>query len=418
MKKAAFYTLGCKVNIYESEAMAGLFADRGYEIVDHHEKADIYIINTCTVTAVGDKKSRQMIRRAKRQNPDAVIAVTGCYAQVAPEEIRSIEGVDIIIGNEHKDSIVDLAEQAMAGKKTFLVGDISNHYEDFGRGNYHSHTRATLKIQDGCDSFCSYCIIPYARGRVRSRSADSIISEVKKLAEQGFIEIVLVGIHLASYGKDLKQGDLISVIEEINKIDGIKRIRLGSLEPNCLTDDFVSRIKKAEKVCPHFHVSLQSGCDATLKRMNRKYTMQDYFAGIERLRRIPNAAVTTDVMVGFPGETEEEFAESMANVEKCRFSSMHIFPYSLRAGTQAAKMPCQVPENIKDLRAAKMARLAEKMKTDFEKKYIGDTVEVLFEQDGKGFTPNYIHVYAKGGDGLRKVKITGLGKEGLVGELC
>ncbi len=417
MKKAAFYTLGCKVNMYESEAMAGLFEQHGYEIVDQHEKADIYIINTCTVTAVGDKKSRQMIRRAKRLNPQAVIAVTGCYAQVAPDEVSAIEGVDIVIGNEHKDKIVEIAESTL-NKQVSLVGEISNHYEDFGTGVYHSHTRATLKIQDGCDSFCTYCIIPYARGRVRSRSAESIINEVKSLAKQGFIEIVLVGIHLASYGKDLEQGDLISVIEEINKIDGIKRIRLGSLEPKCLTDDFVNRIKKLEKMCPHFHVSLQSGCDATLKRMNRKYLMKEYFEGLERLRTIPDVSITTDVMVGFPGETEEEFAESLANVEKCGFSSAHIFPYSVRKGTPAAKMPCQVPENIKAERAAKMANLTEAMKKKFEEKYIGKTVEVLFEQDGKGFTSNYIHVHAEGGKGLEKIIITGVDKEGLKGELC
>lgn len=417
MKKVAFYTLGCKVNTYESEAMAGLFEKRDYQIVDHQEKADIYIINTCTVTAVGDKKSRQMIRRAKRLNPQAIIAVAGCYAQVAPDEVASIEGVDIVIGNEHKGEIVDLVEQ-VRDEQISLVGEITPVYEDFGTGSFHSRTRATLKIQDGCNSFCSYCIIPYARGRIRSRSMDSIITEVKSLAAQGFEEIVLVGIHLASYGKDLEQGDLISVVEELNKIDGIKRIRLGSLEPKCLTDDFVSRIKKAEKVCPHFHVSLQSGCDATLKRMNRKYNMAEYFEGVERLRTIPDVSITTDVMVGFAGETEEEFLESMENVEKCGFSAVHIFPYSIRKGTPAAKMPDQVPENIKTERAAKMAQLTESMKKDFEARYIGKTVEVLFEQDNKGHTANFIQVHAEGGEGMAMVKITGATEDGLEGILC
>ena len=417
MKKVAFYTLGCKVNTYESDAMASLFEQAGYEIIPHTEKADVYIINTCTVTAVGDKKSRQMIRRAKRLNPQAIIAVTGCYAQVAPDEVKAIEGVDIIIGNEHKKEIVELVEQ-VRDEQISLVAEISDAYEDFGAGNYHSRTRATLKIQDGCNSFCSYCIIPYARGRIRSRSMDSIVTEVKSLAKQGFVEIVLVGIHLASYGKDSEQGDLISVVEELNKIEGIQRIRLGSLEPKCLTEDFVNRIKKAEKVCPHFHVSLQSGCDATLKRMNRKYNMQEYFEGLERLRTIPDVSITTDVMVGFAGETEEEFAESLANVEKCGFSSVHIFPYSIRKGTPAAKMPHQVPESIKAERAAKMAQLAEKMQKDFEEKYIGKTVEVLFEQDGKGHTANFIQVHAEGGEGVAKVVIIGTNKDGLEGKLC
>jgi len=417
VKNVAFYTLGCKVNTYESDAMASLFKQAGYKIVDHTEKADIYIINTCTVTAVGDKKSRQMIRRAKRLNPQAIIAVAGCYAQVAPEEVKAIEGVDIVIGNEHKKEIVELVEH-LQDEQISLVGEISDNYEDFGTGDYHSRTRATLKIQDGCNSFCSYCIIPYARGRIRSRSMESIISEVKSLAKQGFVEIVLVGIHLASYGKDLEQGDLISVIEELNGIDGIKRIRLGSLEPKCLTDDFVSRIKMAEKVCPHFHVSLQSGCDATLKRMNRKYNMKEYFEGLERLRTIPDVSITTDVMVGFAGETQEEFAESLANVEKCGFSSVHIFPYSIRKGTPAAKMLGQVPESTKAERAAEMAQLTERMKREFEEKYIGKTVEVLFEQDGKGHTANFIQVHAEGGEGLKKVLLTGANEDGLEGILC
>ncbi len=417
MKTVAFYTLGCKVNIYESDAIASLFKQAGYAIIPHTEKADIYIINTCTVTAVGDKKSRQMIRRAKRLNPHATIVVAGCYAQVAPEEVSAIEGVDIVIGNEHKKDIVSLVEQ-YKNEQISLVAEISPEYEDFGTGNYHSRTRATLKIQDGCNSFCSYCIIPYARGRIRSRSMESIIAEVKSLAKQGFIEIVLVGIHLASYGKDLAQGDLITVIEELNKIEGIQRIRLGSLEPKCLTEDFVTRIKKAEKVCPHFHVSLQSGCDATLKRMNRKYNMQEYFEGLERLRTIPDVSVTTDVMVGFAGETEDEFAQSLANVEKCGFSSVHIFPYSIRKGTPAAKMPNQVPENIKAERAAKIAQLTEKMQKDFELKYIGRTMQVLFEQDGKGHTPNFIQVHADGGEGMCNVLITGANDEGLEGTLC
>lgn len=417
METVAFYTLGCKVNTYETEAMAALFAQKNYKVVSFEERADIYIINTCTVTAVGDKKSRQIIRRAKRHNPDAIVAVTGCYAQVAKDEVAQIEGVNLVVGTAHRAQIVDLVEQA-AGGKINVVDTLTSVYEDFGIGNYHSRTRATVKIQDGCDSFCSYCIIPYARGRVRSRSMQSILKEVENLALQGFLEVVLVGIHLASYGKDLQGETLMDVIEEISKVDGIQRIRLGSLEPKSITDEFVTRMEKIETLCPHFHISLQSGCDATLKRMNRKYTMAEYFSGLERIRKIPDCAVTTDVMVGFPGETEEDFRQSLENVLACHFSAVHIFPYSKRKGTPAATMKEQVSENTKAERAAIMHKSTNIYKQQFLKSHIGRNMFVLFEQTDEGLTSNYLRVRAKDGRGYQMVHIMSVVDDMLIGELC
>lgn len=417
MKSVAFYTLGCKVNTYETEAMASLFAQKDYEIVSFEDKADIYIINTCTVTAVGDKKSRQMIRRAKRRNPDSIVAVTGCYAQVSKEEVEKIEGVNLVVGTANRSKIVELVEQA-AGKKINIVDNLTSEYEDFGIGSYHSRTRATVKIQDGCDSFCSYCIIPYARGRVRSRSIESIIKEVSSLAEQGFLEVVLVGIHLASYGKDLNGEGLMDVIEKINQINGIKRIRLGSLEPNSITDEFVRRALLVDKLCPHFHLSLQSGCDATLKRMNRKYTMEEYFQSLERIRKIPDCGVTTDIMVGFPGETDQEFQQSLENIVACKFASAHIFPYSKRQGTPAAKMADQIPEAVKAERAEKMQHAINLQKKQFLENYVGREMWVLFEQDGEGLTSNYLRVKADGGEGFQTVRMLYAKEDMLIGELC
>lgn len=419
--KAAFYTLGCKVNQYETQALSEALVREGFLIVPHSEDADVYIINSCTVTAESDKKTRQAVRRFKRQHPDSTVVLTGCMPQAYPEAAAELDSADIVAGNRNNCDIPSLIINYLKEKNRKINIIQHENHDSFvpcSISSFDERTRAAIKIEDGCNRFCSYCIIPYARGRIRSRSMQSIINEVKSLAKQGFVEIVLVGIHLASYGKDLEKGDLISVVEELNKIEGIQRIRLGSLEPKCLTEDFVNRIKKAEKVCPHFHVSLQSGCDATLKRMNRKYNMQEYFEGLERLRTIPDVSVTTDVMVGFAGETEEEFEESLTNVEKCGFSSVHIFPYSIRKGTPAAKMPNQVPESIKAERAARMAQLTERMQKEFEEKYIGKTVEVLFEQDGKGHTTNFIQVHAEGGEGIQKVVITHANQEGLEGKLC
>lgn len=417
MKSVAFYTLGCKVNTYETEAMAALFKQKNYKIVPFEEKADIYIINTCTVTAVGDKKSRQMIRRAKRHNPQSVVAVTGCYAQVAKEEVEKIEGVNLVVGTAHRSQIVDLVEQA-TDKKINVVDNLTTEYEDFGIGSYHSRTRATVKIQDGCDSFCSYCIIPYARGRVRSRSMESIIKEVKNLSAQGFFEVILVGIHLASYGKDLKDETLLDVIEAINKVEGIKRIRLGSLEPKSITEELVNRMLMVDKLCPHFHLSLQSGCDATLKRMNRKYTMEEYFNCLDQIRKIPDCAVTTDVMVGFPGETEAEFQNSLDNVLACKFASVHIFPYSKRKGTPAAEMKGQIAESEKANRAAIMHDATAIQKQQFLEDHIGQTMPVLFEQDNEGLTANYLRVKADGGEGYAMVHMIGVEGDLLIGELC
>ena len=361
MKKVAIHSLGCKVNSYEAESMEIMLRDAGYEIVPFKDdvQADIYIINTCSVTNIADRKSRQMLHRAKKMNPDAVVVAAGCYVQADPEGVERDECVDIILGNNMKISIVEALEEYFAdkGNSTFLVdiNDRLQEYEELKINQTGEHTRAYIKIQDGCNQFCSYCIIPYVRGRVRSRKPEDIISEVKTLALTGVKEVVLTGIHISSYGTDLENIGLIQLIEMIHGVEGIHRIRLGSLEPRIITDEFAERISKLSKICPHFHLSLQSGCDKTLKAMNRKYDTEEYYEGCERLRKyFDNPAITTDVIVGFPGESEEDFRQTENFLEKVSFYEMHIFKYSRRKGTVADKMTDQISDEVKSQRSVEL----------------------------------------------------------------
>ena len=401
-RTVAFYTLGCKVNQYETNAMEQQFIQNNYKIVDNTEKADIYVINTCTVTNMADRKSRQMLRRVKEINQSAVIVVCGCYAQVAKTELEQIPEVDIILGINEKNKIVQIVEEYLASKNNIIeVADVSKQKEflDFGDVTYTEKNRAVIKVQDGCNMFCSYCLIPYARGRIRSRKIENVVSEIKKIAKQGIKEVVITGIHVASYGKDFENGNirLINLLEEINKIEGIARIRLSSLEPTIVDEEFAQRLSKLEKICDHFHLSLQSGCDATLKRMNRKYTTARYKEATEILRKFyPNANFTTDVIVGFPGETNEEFNQTYKFLKEIEFYKMHIFKYSPRKGTVAEKLPNQVDGNIKEERSKKLIELSNNMQNEKNSQYIGKTVKVLFEEyeNGyyKGHTTNYMVV--------------------------
>ena len=406
MKKAVLHNLGCKVNAYETEAMQELLEQAGYEIVPFKEGADIYIINTCTVTNMADRKSRQMLHRARKMNPDAIIVAAGCYVQTKDEEEKLDECIDIVIGNNRKKDIVEILEE-YEGKKQTVQKDVIdiNHtkeYEELHLSKTAEHTRAYLKVQDGCNQFCTYCIIPYARGRVRSRRKEDVVEEVKNLVKNGYQEVVLTGIHLSSYGVDFEETeDLLSLILAVHEVEGLKRIRLGSLEPRIITEKFVQTISGLEKMCPHFHLSLQSGCNATLKRMNRKYTAEEYYEKCELLRKyFEHPALTTDVIVGFPGETEEEFQQSMSFVDKVNFYETHIFKYSKREGTKAAVMPDQVPEQVKTVRSNQLLALNEKKQKEFEQYYLGKSVEVLMEEeiekDGKyfqtGHTKEYIRI--------------------------
>ncbi len=401
MKKAAIHTLGCKVNQYESEAMAELLQKEGYEIVPFEEKADCYLINTCTVTSLSDRKSRQMIRRAKKKNPDALLIVTGCYAQTAPEEIKKIPEVDLIMGTSKRNQLPLLIKQAEQ-EKLCAVEDImqKREFESINITEYGpNRVRAFLKVQDGCDRYCSYCIIPYARGHVRSKPEKEILEEVKILAKNGIKEIVISGIHTASYGRDLQNTNLINLVQKVHEIDGIQRIRLGSLEPNCITEEFLSSLHQLDKFCPQFHLSLQSGCDATLKRMNRHYTAKEYEEGVSLLRDyFPEAGVTTDVMVGFAGETDADFRESLHFVEKIGFSQIHVFPYSIRKGTKAAAFPNQIDPAEKERRAARMIRLGETLTKRFIESKVESKTTVLVEQEiapqlYEGYTPEYVRVH-------------------------
>ena len=406
MKKVAFCTLGCKVNQYETNAIQREFEEANFETVDFDSYADVYVINTCTVTGMSDKKSRQMLRRAKKINPNSIVCAIGCYAQVAKEEVEKIEDVDIILGTLEKKNILKFVNDKLDGNSSGeeKVVDVNNimkltPFEDYNSTAYTEHVRAEIKIQDGCDRFCSYCIIPYARGPVRSRKPDSIIKEVKELAKSGTKEVVITGIHISSYGKDFKDNlvlsnyKLIDLLEDLNKIESVKRIRLGSLEPRIIDEEFVSRLTNANKVCNHFHLSLQSGCNSTLERMNRKYTVEDFEKIVNLLRNnIPDVALTTDVIVGFPGETDEEFELTKKFLEKIKFSKMHVFKYSKRKGTPAEKMPNQVSEAVKEERSNVLINMSEKFEKEFAEKYIGKEVSVLFENSFEGHTPNYIKV--------------------------
>ncbi len=432
MKKVAFHTLGCKVNQYETEAMAELFSKEGYDIVDEDEVADVYVINTCTITNLGDRKSRQFIRRAKNKNPHAVIAVVGCYAQTSPEEVMSIEEVDIVIGTKDRNRIVELSQRVKENReKVNIVTDImkQHEFEELKIDDIKGKTRAFLKIQEGCNQYCSYCIIPYARGPIRSRKLENILVEVEKLAKSGFKEVVLTGIHVASYGKDIGEIRLIDVIERVHEVPGIERIRLSSIEPTIMTKDFLDRINKLPKVCDHFHLSLQSGSDTILKRMNRKYTTEEYRKIVELIREyMPNVGITTDIIVGFPGETEDEFAETCRFVEDIGFSRIHVFPYSPRKGTPAAKHKNQIPGNIKHQRSKELIKIGEENTIKFINRFIGTTLDVLFEEESKinsevmeGYTTNYMRVLSKSRLSLEgkilPVMLERIEEENLVGKI-
>lgn len=401
-RRAAFHTLGCKVNAYETEAMEELLQTAGYDIVPFTEQADVYVVNTCSVTNMAERKSRQMLHRAKKLNPEAVVVATGCYVQVSEEEARADAAVDLVLGNNQKRQIVTALDAYFEGR-TFddVLADVEKEqYEELEVSTVLEHTRAFVKVQDGCNQFCSYCIIPYARGRVRSRRMENVIAEIKKLAEAGIQEVVLTGIHLSSYGREIDgESHLIELIEAIHPIDGISRIRLGSLEPRIITEEFVGRLKKLHKVCPHFHLSLQSGCEETLKRMNRHYTPEEYYEKCKLLRAaFENPAITTDVIVGFPGETDEEFDKTRQFLEKVHFYEMHIFRYSRRKGTRADKMENQIPEETKAQRSSILSSLESQMTKEFRTKWTGACVKVLLEERQEingvsymvGHTPEYI----------------------------
>ena len=421
-KVVRFVTLGCKVNQYETNAMAQKFLEKGYQIIEEITpenediKPDICIINTCTVTNMSDRKSRQMLRRMKEKNPATIVVAVGCYAQVAKEELAKIPEIDLVLGNNEKVEIVRHVEEYLNNHiDNVELDDVmySKEFSDFGDVTYTEKTRAVIKIQDGCDRFCSYCIIPYARGRVRSRKPESIISEITQIALKGIKEVVITGIHIASYGKDfvmskddkLKNYRLIDLLEEINQIQGIQRIRLGSIEPLLITEEFVKRLRKLEKICHHFHLSLQSGCDETLKRMNRRYTTEQFKIIVNLLRdSYEDVNLTTDIIVGFPGETDEEFSKTYQFLDEIKFYKMHVFKYSPRKGTKAAVMPNQISGDIKEERSRKLIEVSDKNEIEYNKSYIGKNVEVLFEEEKngmyKGHTQNYIVVYCKSEENL------------------
>ena len=386
--RAAYYTLGCKVNQYESEAVANLMVSYGYETVDFSEYADVYVINTCTVTGLADRKCRQIMRRAKGINKEAVVVVMGCYSQVSPDEVAKIKEVDIIIGTNERKSLPQIIEAycnkyQMSKEPIVRVGSIKDvhEFEELGIDTYNDHTRAFLKIQDGCDRYCSYCIIPYARGAVRSREPNNILCDIKELVSKGYKEFVLTGIHLASYGRDLKNIDLVGIIREICKIDGVKRLRLGSIEPMTITQEFVEMVKSQSKICPHFHISLQSGSDSVLERMNRKYTAKEYLRKCNLLKaNISGLALTTDIIVGFPGETAEEFEDTVKFVKKIGFSKIHVFKYSPRKDTPAAKMPHQIEPKQKEERSKRLVKISDLAAEVFSAGLKGKEVEVLVEK--------------------------------------
>lgn len=408
-KRVAFTTLGCKVNMYDTEAMRELFLDRGYTEVDFDSEADIYLINTCSVTNFGDKKSRQVIRRAKKLNPNAIVIASGCYAQTAPEAVAAVEGVNIVTGIKDRANIVDIVEGYRGGVLN-LVSDIRTavEFEPLTVTRLEGHTRAYLKIQEGCNRFCTYCIIPYARGPIRSRRPEDVLEEVKKLAANGFKEVVLTGIHIASYGLDLNCGTyLADIIERVHETEGIERIRFSSMEPLAVTDEFIARMKALPKVCDHYHLSLQSGCDKTLHEMGRRYTSQQYFEAVQRIyEAYPDGAITTDIIVGFPGESEEDFEASAAFAEKCRLAKIHVFPYSPKNGTPAAKRKDQVTPEVKSERAARLGKISHRLQTEFMIRFTGRTMPVLFEREisegvYEGYTTNYIRVLARSNESLR-----------------
>ena len=410
MKKVAFYTFGCKVNQYETEAMLEMFEKNGYENVPSEDYADVYVINTCTVTHMSDRKSRQYIRRVKKKNPKSIIAVVGCYSQISPEEILDIEDVNLVMGTNDRRSIVDKVENIDSDSKVSTVDDIMKvrEFEEIEINQTNGKTRAFIKIQDGCDRYCSYCIIPYARGRIRSRDRDSIIEEITKLTTNGYKEVVLTGIHVASYGRDLDQDiDILTIIKDVNEIEGIERIRLSSVEPVLFTEDFIDQISRIDKLVPHYHLSLQSGCDATLKRMNRRYTTEEYRKTVDNLRsRIPRVSLTTDVIVGFPGETNEEFSQTLAYLKDLKLMHMHVFKYSPRKGTPAASMEDQVDPQMKQMRSDSLLALSTKNFRLFADQFKDTDLKVLFEEvdkDGyyEGLTDNYMRIKVRSDQDIR-----------------
>lgn len=426
MKKAALHNLGCKVNAYETEAMQEMLEQNGYEIVPFQEGADVYIINTCTVTNMADRKSRQMIHKARKMNPEAVVVAAGCYVQTAERQEKLDPDIDIVIGNNRKQDLIRILaeywkEETLHPEQVEELIDINHtkEYENLTLDRTAEHTRAYIKVQDGCNQFCSYCIIPFARGRVRSRKAQDVTDEVRRLAENGYKEVVLTGIHLSSYGMDLeKKEDLLHLIQSVHEVEGIERIRLGSLEPRIITEEFAETLASLPKICPHFHLSMQSGCDETLKRMNRRYTSAEYFEKCEILRSaFEHPALTTDVIVGFPQESEEEFEITRKFIEKVNFYETHVFKYSKRQGTKAAAMEGQIPEPVKGTRSAELIRIGKEHKKAFESWYIGKEIAVLFEEeierDGQkiwvGHTREYIKVALQSEENLqnciRKVQI-------------
>ena len=432
MPKAALHNLGCKVNAYETEAMQQQLEERGYEIVPFDQKADVYIINTCSVTNIADRKSRQMLHRAKKLNPEAVVVAAGCYVQVASDALKEDDSVDIIVGNNNKARLADILEEYMKdrqGDEGGYVLDIARarEYEELHVSRLGEHTRAFIKVQDGCNQFCSYCIIPYARGRVRSRKPEDVEAEVKWLVARGYREVVLTGIHLSSYGTehmegspvkggDWDSGPLWDLIERIHRVEGLERIRLGSLEPRIITREFAEKLAGLPEFCPHFHLSLQSGCDATLKRMNRHYTTEDYLRRCGILREIfDHPAITTDVIAGFPGETEEEFEETRRFLETVRFYEMHVFKYSKRQGTRAAVMEDQVSEQVKARRSDVLLELEKTMSREYRERFAGSRVSVLFEEaaeiGGKwymmGHTPQYVRAALPLEDGMNREEFGG-----------
>nr|WP_288625465.1 tRNA (N(6)-L-threonylcarbamoyladenosine(37)-C(2))-methylthiotransferase MtaB [uncultured Roseburia sp.] len=417
--KAALHNLGCKVNAYETEAMQQILEEAGYEIVPFSEYADVYVINTCSVTNMADRKSRQMLHRAKKQNPDAIVVGAGCYVQTKEAQALVDESIDIVIGNNKKHELVSLLQEYEAShRKTARVADINHEkqaYEELSLSRTAEHTRAFIKVQDGCNQFCTYCIIPFARGRVRSRELPDVLREIRTLAKSGYREVVLTGIHLSSYGVDNGE-TLLHLIEAVHELEGIERIRLGSLEPRIVTDAFAKRLSELPKICPHFHLSLQSGCDAVLSRMNRRYDTAEYEAGCALLRRyFKHPAITTDVIVGFPGETDEEFETTERYLKRIHFYEMHIFQYSRREGTKAAAMPDQVPETVKKERSEKLLALGHKMSEEFRRYYLGRQVTALLEEeffhDGKryytGYTKEYVKVAVETEKDLSNTFVTG-----------
>ncbi|MFR4815212.1 tRNA (N(6)-L-threonylcarbamoyladenosine(37)-C(2))-methylthiotransferase MtaB [Peptoniphilus sp.] len=421
-KTFSILTLGCKVNQYESEAMSELFESRGYRQVENDDFSDVYIVNTCTVTNLSDRKSRQFIRKSKKNNPNSVVAVVGCYSQVSPEEVKSIEGVDVVVGTTERNRIVDLIEESKKNnEKINIVKELKNVREFANTTNFDSNnrTRAYMKVQDGCNRFCTYCIIPFARGPIRSRTIEDSVREARTLADKGFKEIVLTGIHIGSFGMDLGDMRLIDLIEAIAEVDGIERIRLSSVEPLIITDDFMERAVKTGKLCDHFHLSLQSGSNNILKAMNRRYTREDYIEKANIIRKyMPHAGLTTDIIVGFPGESQEDFEDSMKIVKEVGFSRIHVFKYSKRKNTRAAVMKNQIDGNVKKERSEKLIALGEEYQEIFERENMKTTQSVLFEEkhDGVyyGYTTNYIRVKAKSEEDLtnkiKKVKILDTGE--------